>query len=163
MSSGKAHARASTALSPVAAFGAFGFCQLVGEYLLGSIVAGAGALVGCGIVGKILSSDLDQKNITASEWYVLKWLGPLAGLWIAYWWPYAMLIKHRSPLSHYPVIGTAGRLIYLLLGPTYLIVKQDIDVSPWVLVLVAGAVFGLVISDTAHYVMDFRPKRRRRR
>lgn len=163
MSTGKAHARASKALAPIAALGTGCFCQFVGDYLPGSILAGAGTLFGCGIVGQILSPDLDQPNITASEWYVIRRLGPLAGLWIAFWWPYAVLIKHRSALSHYPVVGTAGRLAYLFWGPLLAIKNWDTPVPVWAAVLFTGMIAGLAVSDMAHYVMDFRPKRRRRR
>lgn len=163
MSTGKAHARASRALAPIAALGTGAFCQAVGDYLPGSALAGLGVFLGCGIVGQILSPDLDQTTITASEWTVIRRLGPFAGLWIAAWWPYATLIKHRSPLSHYPGLGTVGRLAYLLWGPLWYIMSRDIQVPVWAMVIFTGMVAGLVVSDTAHYVMDFRPRRRTRR
>ena len=29
------------------------------------------------------------------------------------WWPYRRLLSHRSLLSHSPLLGTTGRLVYL--------------------------------------------------
>ena len=141
MSSGAQHAQASKVLAPVAALGMLALCQ--------------------GVVGLILSPDLDQTTITASEWYMVRRLGPLAGLWIAYFWPYAVLIKHRSALSHWPVLGTVGRLAYLLWGPVWVIIRKGLTVPPWALAL--GMFCGLAVSDAAHYVMDFRPRRRAQR
>lgn len=162
MSSGKAHARASKALAPIAALGTAGFCQLAGDYLPGSALAGLGALLGCGIVGQILGPDLDQKSVTANEQYVLRRLGilaPLGWAFVAYFSIYAWALPHRHPFSHFPVMGTAGRLAYLLWGPLWLIMSRDIPVPVWAAVLFVGMVAGLAVSDTAHYVMDFRPKR----
>lgn len=58
------------------------------------------------IVGEVLlSPDLDH-NVGANayrRWWLLRFI----------WWLYMRLIPHRSPLSHWPIIGTLGRLLYL--------------------------------------------------
>jgi uncharacterized metal-binding protein len=53
--------------------------------------------------GLWLSPDLDTRSNPTRRW------GPLRLLW----WPYRRLLRHRSLLSHSPLLGTAGRLIYL--------------------------------------------------
>ena len=47
----------------------------------------------------------------------------------AIWIPYQSLVRHRSPWSHWPLIGTAGRLAYLgvpLYGAACLIVGPEV-------------------------------------
>tara|TARA_Y100001968_G_scaffold316458_1_gene344300 strand:+ start:519 stop:1001 length:483 start_codon:yes stop_codon:yes gene_type:complete len=53
--------------------------------------------------GLWLSPDLDTESKPLQRW----------GLFKIIWLPYRKLIKHRSILSHAPVIGTLIRLIYL--------------------------------------------------
>jgi uncharacterized metal-binding protein len=65
----------------------------------GSAAAGLGFLLG----GLLLSPDLDTPSRPTTRW------GPLQLLW----WPYRRLLRHRSLLSHSPLLGTAGRLMYL--------------------------------------------------
>ena len=69
--------------------------------LTGMAVASLSFLVG----GLLLSPDLDTRSNATRRW------GPLRLLW----WPYRRLLSHRSLLSHTPLIGTAGRLLYLAL------------------------------------------------
>lgn len=66
---------------------------------LGALVVAVSFLVG----GLWLSPDLDIHSRPTCRW------GPLRGLW----WPYRRLLRHRSLLSHSPLLGTAGRLLYL--------------------------------------------------
>ena len=54
--------------------------------------------------GLWLSPDLDTISRPSRRW------GPLRLLW----WPYRRLLRHRSLLSHSPLLGSAGRLLYLL-------------------------------------------------
>jgi uncharacterized metal-binding protein len=74
-------------------------------------VEGTGAFLGC-LLGTVLTPDLDQIGISKNEWDMVKKLGPLGFLWCALWWPYAASIRHRSPISHLPLLGTAIRLVY---------------------------------------------------
>lgn len=154
MSSGKAHAMATKLLAIPA--GAAAVLVVPGDVLA---VASLGAL-GC-LTGLVIDPDLDVDGITRSEWQLLKRFWILGMVWVVLWWPYARLIPHRSPLSHFPVMGTAGRLLYLV-GMAALIcsvarwplgwVHQIPDVAAhplfWAWLL------GLMISDTGHYVMD---------
>lgn len=53
--------------------------------------------------GLLLSPDLDTHSRPTARWGALSLL----------WWPYRRLLRHRSLLSHSPLLGTAGRLTYL--------------------------------------------------
>lgn len=55
--------------------------------------------------GLMLGPDLDIHSIQYKRW------GPIRGIWL----PYRLALKHRSSLSHGPVIGTALRVVYLAL------------------------------------------------
>lgn len=69
--------------------------------LTGMAVASLSFLAG----GLLLSPDLDTRSNATRRWGPLRWL----------WWPYRRLLSHRSLVSHTPLIGTAGRLLYLAL------------------------------------------------
>lgn len=57
------------------------------------------------VSGLLFSPDLDlQHSRSATFWRNVR-LG-----WL--WWPYAQLIPHRSPLSHHPIFGPLGRILY---------------------------------------------------
>jgi uncharacterized metal-binding protein len=94
MASGRSHDRATWLLA--LPFGALWWPWLG---LTGMAVASVSFLVG----GLLLSPDLDTRSNPARRWGPLTWL----------WWPYRRLLSHRSLVSHTPLIGTAGRLLYL--------------------------------------------------
>ena len=94
MASGRAHDRATWLLAaPVALL----WWPWLGP--AGSIAAGLAFVLG----GLWLSPDLDTRSNPTRRW------GPLRLLW----WPYRRLVIHRSLLSHAPLLGSAGRLLYL--------------------------------------------------
>jgi uncharacterized metal-binding protein len=71
---------------------------------------------GC-LAGLVIDPDLDIRHFTHAEYVLRHSAGRfLAGLWYGLWWLYARLIPyHRHPLSHFPLVGTLGRVLYLLL------------------------------------------------
>lgn len=76
--------------------------------------------------------------------------------WSLFWLPYAKLIPHRSFWSHFPVVGTVVRAVYLLGALALLAWVLKL---PWLAVFVpwwevAWALAGLAVSDAAHWVMD---------
>ena len=97
MASGRSHDQATRRLALP-----FGLLWAPWLGLVGVAVAAGAFLVG----GLWLSPDLDTRSRATGRW------GPLAWLW----WPYRRGLSHRSLFSHSPVIGTAGRLIYLALA-----------------------------------------------
>jgi uncharacterized metal-binding protein len=94
VASGRSHDRATWALA--LPFGALWWPWLG---LGGVAVAAMAFLLG----GLLLSPDLDTRSNATRRW------GPLKLLW----WPYRKLLSHRSLFSHTPLIGSAGRLLYL--------------------------------------------------
>ncbi|WP_392532066.1 metal-binding protein [Nostoc sp. C117] len=67
-------------------------------------------LVACGFLfgGLMFGPDLDIYSVQFQRWGFLRWI----------WLPYQKSLRHRSFLSHGPIIGTMLRVIYLgcLLG-----------------------------------------------
>jgi len=110
MAMGRAHDRATALL-------ALPFGLLWGPALgpAGIAVASLAFLLG----GLWLSPDLDTPSRALARW------GPMRGLW----WPYRRLLRHRSLLSHSPLIGTAGRLAYLLIALAG--VRLVAEAGPW--------------------------------
>ena len=53
--------------------------------------------------GFMLGPDLDIHSIQYKRWGPIRWI----------WLPYQKALKHRSRLSHGPIIGTALRVVYL--------------------------------------------------
>lgn len=111
-----------------------------------------GAIIG----GVLLSPDLDQDGKTKTE--TLMERVPLLGtLWFMFWYPYARAIKHRHWSSHAPIIGTLGRLLYMLLmlSPLWYMMfyKWGLAVpsfpwwGPW-------TIAGLMLSDSFHWLRD---------
>jgi uncharacterized metal-binding protein len=117
------------------------------------------ALVGGCLAGILITPDLDFDEPVRSHYVVERSFGFLPGLaWRLLWLPYSKVIRHRSPLSHTPLLGTMLRLAYIavfvLIG---LIVTEMAFPSleraqlpywyPW-------AIFGLMISDALHWLAD---------
>ena len=65
---------------------------------LGTVVSTLAFLIG----GLWLSPDLDTNSRPYQRWGPLRWL----------WWPYRKTLRHRSILSHTPVVGTLVRVGY---------------------------------------------------
>lgn len=95
MATGRAHDRATVLLALP-----FGLLWGPGLGAPGIAVASLAFLLG----GLWLSPDLDTTSRATARW------GPLRLLW----WPYRRLLRHRSLVSHSPLLGSAGRLAYLL-------------------------------------------------
>lgn len=119
---------------------------------LASVMAGAALYTGAGwliysalgaTAGLLLSPDLDLSN---SAWKCKAWhrWNRLNLGW--YWKPYGLL-PHRSPLSHWPLVGTAGRVIYVVPIGFWLIYLLD----PFGLL---AAIAGLALADTFHWLLD---------
>ena len=66
---------------------------------LGTVVSALAFLIG----GLWLSPDLDTNSRPYQRWGPLRWS----------WWPYRKALRHRSVLSHSPLLGTLVRVGYL--------------------------------------------------
>jgi uncharacterized metal-binding protein len=113
-----------------------------GSQGMAALLLPAGALAGT----FLLSPDLDMWNTTP----VKRW-GPLRFLWA----PYSALHKHRG-LSHHPLIGPAGRLLYLagLFAPAYLAVSGLTAPPATWLPHLLFAVVGVFLANWAHLLAD---------
>lgn len=150
MSSGADHAKASVGA-------ALALVPLLGPVFgpAAALSAAAGSLLGIA-----LSPDLDQEGLNKFEHKLVKYTLGLGFLWVMVWYPYARFVPHRGWLSHAPIIGTLGRIIYLstilVLGLAAfglwrgdLLLVQDALVPP-----LSWIVAGLMVSDTIHWIMD---------
>ena len=126
---------------------------------------GLAALAGAGcLAGVFISPDLDVNHRTESE--LLLWqVSPLVGFpFLLAWFPYAYVIDHRSPVSHLPLLGTLGRLLYLcavlaLVQVHLNLLPVRIDLFFWTRYPTCTAVFvaGLALSDLVHWLLDGLP------
>ena len=95
MPSGRTHDKITIwCLPPVA-----GVTFLATNSLPLTVITALAFLVG----GFMLGPDLDIRSIQYKRWGPLRWI----------WLPYQKTLKHRSQLSHGPIIGTALRVAYL--------------------------------------------------
>ena len=148
MSSGKSHATASLIASVPTGL-------IVGA-LFGPDV-GLCALGGC-LLGIPINPDLDQLTIERAEWRIIKYLPVIGWGWLMLWDIYARVCSHRGVLSHFPIVGTIGRLAYLELWDcAFWFLRgwpEPITVTAQQMRLALGAFIGLAVSDCLHWLMD---------
>jgi uncharacterized metal-binding protein len=114
--------------------------------------------------GLMFGPDLDIYSRQYQRWGWLRWL----------WRPYQRCIRHRSILSHGPIIGTIVRILYLclwlgLIGFIYLMVRRSIGYDleiyrQWLNLMPAliinhqqqilATVIGLELGAMSHYLAD---------
>lgn len=110
------------------------------------------------VAGTVMTPDLDVDNGCIAFSNMQYALGvPASRAWKAIWYPYAVIVKHRSWISHLPLVSTLIRFTYL-----------------YGIMLVVGLIFGfripiptsepfetflafLALSDLLHIVMDVLP------
>jgi uncharacterized metal-binding protein len=123
--------------------------------LAGGIPADKVAALSLGVsVGFLVNPDLDVESGSIAFYNARRTAGGLFGLaWRIIWWPYAKVVPHRSPLSHFPVLGTLIRVSYLglLMWPAWPFIPWG-AVLPWL----GPALLGLVLSDTVHWILDMK-------
>ena len=160
MASGRQHLDATHTLAWVAllvtpAASAWLAGAPVTEY---DVLLGAAAFLACKFSVKN-GPDLDLVGVTISEKEAVRVWGRVLGtLWFMVWLPYARLIPHRHWMSHAPVIGTLGRLLWLLWLPAFVLAAYDHGPAllAWVQTgAAATVVVWLVISDGLHWIMDW--------
>jgi uncharacterized metal-binding protein len=96
MPSGRTHDRITLWTLPIVA----GLTLAVTRNSLPTLMICAGYLFG----GLMLGPDLDLYSIHYKRWGWFRWI----------WLPYRGSMKHRSPYSHAPIMGTTLRVVYLL-------------------------------------------------
>lgn len=95
MPAGRTHDRITLWALPLAA--SLGFVATRNGGLV--LILCAGFLFG----GLMLGPDLDIHSVQYKRWGIFRWI----------WLPYRGSMRHRSPLSHAPIVGTALRVVYL--------------------------------------------------
>lgn len=151
MPSGRVH----SAVTAACALGASVVLYKTGYPL--SIITAAGG--GC-LLGLVVNPDLDVDQGSISNKIVRRSAGCVLGLvWSLIWKPYALVIPHRSPLSHFPILGTVIRLGYLY-GLLWLInyglgvIAPGAHVWPSVPFWWLWSFAGLALVDAIHFLMD---------
>lgn len=120
---------------------------------LQAVTAFAGVLAGI-LIGPDL--DVDGGNYSLAVIRRTPLVGrTLALLWRVFWWPYSKLAAHRG-FSHWPAIGTIGRLLYIAIPVFALmaITNTIINLPAWVGELAPFFVAGIATSDLIHIIMD---------
>lgn len=116
MPSGKTHQRINEAAIALATPAAFAAAWSATDDPLQALVLTAYGLGGMLFGTYFADPDMDHDQTTHTEARIGKIpvLGlPLQLLFVAFWYPYARMSKHRGP-SHWPVVGTLGRLGYII-------------------------------------------------
>jgi uncharacterized metal-binding protein len=100
-------------------------------------------------VGVVLQPDLDHDDGTISEHFVRSVSSIAQKMWWIYWYPYRRIMKHRSFLSHFPIVSTIIRLVYAFWW---------VYALGWF--LPPAFINGIVAVDAIHWTMDARLLRR---
>jgi len=118
-------------------------------------------LLGCA-VGLLVTPDLDLNEGNISDTMLRRIFPPVQWLWRTIWTPYSLLIPHRSPLSHFPFLGTILRIgyIFLIINILYFIVNLFLhhDTVSVVWIWNWSLFFGLCHVDTLHFLADINIK-----
>ncbi|MEN8241729.1 MAG: DUF2227 family putative metal-binding protein [Chloroflexota bacterium] len=160
MPNGRVHAFSTIALAGVSAAALYQFNP--NQEI--NIAAVSGVLSGL-----MLTPDLDVPAGSISQSFVRRKSGILFSLiWRIWWLPYAHIIPHRHWVSHFPLISTIIRIIYLgfligvITGLLSLVPGND-QIFPDIYHIVkefalslqgAAALAGLTLSDMLHYLLD---------
>jgi uncharacterized metal-binding protein len=132
MPDGKTHAIMTVATS----FGMFSATNYLGTPIDVSLSFMCG-----GLVGLILTPDLDQSESRRSLWGLL-------------WWPYGKAISHRDIWSHFPILSTIIRIIYLFSVPLF-VLWWYFPIENWIhWDWIIYGILGLMASDTIHFLAD---------
>lgn len=119
------------------------------------IISGISFLIGY-LLGRFITPDLDLANVTEPEWKLMQTFGCFGAAIVGYWLPYGHLLKHRSFLSHFPMVSTAIRIVY---GFWWVVIMLDyVGLLRNNLLLISqialGIWAGLSVADTIHWTLD---------
>lgn len=162
MPSGDTHTKINLIMLPILAIGLISYGLTTWLFLLwfcGGFVIGT----------YFLSPDLDTDSSPYRKWGVLRGI----------WYPYKVMMPHRSVLTHTFIIGDLIRLSYLgiVLSPVLYIVNENVLDGKLVQFMMqhrlelSMAVGGVIAASALHIIADtlntkrkrlFRRKRRRR-
>jgi uncharacterized metal-binding protein len=134
------------------------------------------------LLGIFITPDLDHDATIVSHRYVNGLFGGVAFYWWYYLWhSYSISFKHRSTLSHAPIIGTVIRLTFLLFPPIIVLFRNQqtrfaqslkyLVISTVMIIPILGVIFvlagqtgdfyivlfvvmGLMLADFLHFIAD---------
>ncbi|PEZ01512.1 peptidase [Bacillus sp. AFS018417] len=163
MPSGKTHTKINLVSLPIVLFmlGSYGLTNF--DFLLTFTI---GFIVGT----YFLTPDLDIHSSAYRKW----------GLFRIFWYPYQVVMPHRSPLTHTIIIGDLIRLLYMLLvfSPFLYVLNKTvlegklIEIAKAHKVAIIMFVLGVIAASALHIIADgvntrrkkmLRRKRRKRR
>ena len=113
----------------------------------------AGAMAGC-----LISPDADVDSGAIADYYIRVYTGRIVEtMWTMLWTVYRKAFKHRSFLSHFPLVSTIIRIAYL--SVFYFLITTTLK---WVASLVHidwptfwwWTFVGLVLADSVHWGLD---------
>lgn len=116
---------------------------------------GAGIAIGY-LAGRWVDPDLDQPGLTAAEGRMFREMRFLGALFASYWLPYGYLCRrhHRSAWTHFPLLSTALRLVWLFpiiyIAGRFLGIPYNHDSR----IVIGGVWLGLSMADAIHYAAD---------
>lgn len=144
-----------------------GAVTIPAAFLVSDVYTAAWYAAGVGL-GIVTSPDLDQSEshaVTPQE-MVGNYFGEYPEyIWRFIWYPYGLLIGHRSWVSHFPIVGTLVRVAYLY--GWYWLMCWILRIEPIFFAPPTPLIVGLCAADTLHFVLDqlpfFREKKKRTR
>jgi hypothetical protein len=158
MSDGKRHYEVYSwgwALS-ISVAGLFGFVS-------GRLETSIGILIGYWL-HRWIDPDLDQIAITSAEGRMMREIPVLGSLLVGWTTLYAWVMKlfggHRSPITHFPVIGTLVRMVWLFAPVSVLIYYfMPLYFGNFIISLLWVGL-GLGVGDLLHFIEDYKIFRR---
>ena len=90
--------------------------------------------------GYFLSPDLDIASEPYKRWDFIRWI----------WIPYQKLFSHRSFWTHFPIFGSAIRILWI--APLWIPLLVILGVNWTYLIIVAS---GIELAALVHYMGDF--------
>lgn len=118
------------------------------------------------LIGILITPDCDVDNGMISDRYIRQRVGwAMEKIWDGVWYFYRRSIKHGSELSHFPVLGTMGRILYLFFflvvlptGVLCFFLPLDFihEIQWWWRHMVGEwrVILGLMGADLIHYFLD---------
>lgn len=160
MPSGKTHTKINLLSLPIVLLILISYGLTTFDFLL---TFALGFLIGT----FFLTPDLDIHSAAYKKWGILR----------IFWYPYQVVMPHRSPLTHTIIIGDLIRLLYMLIVFSPFLYILNITVLEGRLLEITKEhevelitfVMGVIVASTLHIVADHvntrrkKKKRRRRR
>jgi len=109
-------------------------------------------------IGILINCDADVDGGSIADFIIRHYTGRIVEVaWDLTWLLYRKVCRHRGFMSHFPIISTIIRIIYLYIF-YFLIITPIRWVSGFVHIdwplFLWWAFVGLVLADTAHYGLD---------